>query len=195
MQEFRQTVERAVRVLIALTIPIAAVLAAGIGPLVRLAFDFGPQGNELVTWVTRAYLAGIAGHSLLEIGARSFYATQEARLPLLASAINAAVFGGLALALLPALGAVGIALANTLAFTSEAVLLFVLLKPRLPGRIQIGSTLIRTLAGGVIAFLIAYGILAVFGGNSAAGAVLGMAAGFAASLPFVWKEIRLTARL
>ena len=37
---FRETVERALRVLIALTIPVAAVLATGIDPLVRAVFGF-----------------------------------------------------------------------------------------------------------------------------------------------------------
>jgi len=38
--EFRLAIERALRVLIALTIPVAAVLAAGVNPLVRAVFGF-----------------------------------------------------------------------------------------------------------------------------------------------------------
>jgi O-antigen/teichoic acid export membrane protein len=39
-KEFGATVERALRILIALTLPIAAVMAAGINPLVRAVFGF-----------------------------------------------------------------------------------------------------------------------------------------------------------
>ncbi len=195
LEAFRQTVERAARVLIALTIPAAAVLAVGISPLIGKAFDFGETGTILVTWVTIAYLGGIAGHSLLEIGARSFYAQQEARLPLLASAINALLFAGLAWLLMPILAAVGIALANTLAFTSEAVLLFFLLKRRLPTPVRTGSSLPRALASGALAAGIAYAVMQLLANQPVIGAIVGMGVGFLCGLPFIWREIRLMARL
>jgi putative peptidoglycan lipid II flippase len=195
LEAFRQTIEKAVRVLTALTIPIAAVIAVGVAPLISLAFDFGEQGTILVTWVTIAYLGGIAGHSLLEIAARSFYAQQEARLPLLAAGINALLFAGLALLLMPALQAVGIALANTIAFTSEAILLFFLLRPRLDSPLRIGSTLPRALASALLAGGIAFGVMRLLASQPVIGAVLGMGLGFACGLPLIWREIRLMARL
>ena len=60
---FRITVERALRVLIALTIPVAAVLAAGINPLVRAVFGFDSATTTLITWTTRAYLLTLTGYT------------------------------------------------------------------------------------------------------------------------------------
>ena len=50
---FRLTIEKALRVLISLTLPVAAVMAAGIYPLVRAAFGFDEAGSSLLTWTTR----------------------------------------------------------------------------------------------------------------------------------------------
>ncbi|HQU35676.1 MAG TPA: lipid II flippase MurJ, partial [Anaerolineales bacterium] len=75
--EFRLAIERALRVLIALTIPIAAVMAAGINPLVRVAFGFAAETSTLITWTTRAYLLTLTGYSIQEIASRSFYARKK----------------------------------------------------------------------------------------------------------------------
>jgi putative peptidoglycan lipid II flippase len=92
---FRETLTRAVRAMLALTIPIAAFLAAALPPLVAV-LGFDPEGTSLVVLATRAYLLGLAGHALLEIAARSFYARQDARTPLLAAFLNAIAYSLLA---------------------------------------------------------------------------------------------------
>ena len=89
---FRSTIERGLRVLIALTIPVAAVLAAGINPLVRVAFGFDAQTSVLITWTTRAYLITLTGFSIQEIAARSFYARKEPLYPLYAVILSLAMF-------------------------------------------------------------------------------------------------------
>ncbi|NJC96590.1 MAG: hypothetical protein FIB03_09685, partial [Anaerolineae bacterium] len=53
---FRLAIEKALRILIALTIPVAAVMAAGINPLVRAVFGFDEATSTLITWTTRASL-------------------------------------------------------------------------------------------------------------------------------------------
>ncbi len=50
---FRRTVENAIRVLVALTLPIAAVLSFGLHPLLSLAFGFDDAGTDLLLWVAR----------------------------------------------------------------------------------------------------------------------------------------------
>ncbi|PKN87180.1 MAG: hypothetical protein CVU45_08070, partial [Chloroflexi bacterium HGW-Chloroflexi-7] len=75
---FSETIQKALKVLMALTLPIAAVLAIGLKPLLGLAFDFGVEGTRLLSWVTAGFLLGLLGHSLKEVGARSFYARQNA---------------------------------------------------------------------------------------------------------------------
>src|SRR5574341_43941 len=76
---FRQTIEKALRVLISLTLPAAAVLAAGLHPLVRAACGFDDAGTALLTWTARVYLITLCGYAIQEIAARSFYARKEGR--------------------------------------------------------------------------------------------------------------------
>ena len=87
---FRDTINRGIRVLLALTIPAAALLAAGVRPLIGF-IGLEPHVEDLAVLATRAYLFGLTGHALLEIAARSFYARQNAITPLIAAFINAVV--------------------------------------------------------------------------------------------------------
>jgi putative peptidoglycan lipid II flippase len=58
---------------------------------------------------------------------RAFYARQDARTPLWAGLATAALFISLCFILTPAFGYLGVAMANTCAYSFEAVLLLVLL--------------------------------------------------------------------
>jgi len=78
------------------------------------------------------FLIGLAGHSLKEIAARTFYAYQDVRTPLFTAALTLALFVSFSLLLLPRLGFAALALANSLAFTVEALLmLFILYRRRI----------------------------------------------------------------
>src|SRR5919106_29424 len=117
---FHLAVEKALRVLIALTIPVAAVLAAGINPLVRAAFGFDVETSTLVTWTTRAYLLTLTGFSIQEIAARSFYARKEPMFPLYGVILRLVLFIGI--------GIVGVTLfreigAHIIAFAEIALLI------------------------------------------------------------------------
>jgi putative peptidoglycan lipid II flippase len=195
LENFRETVNSAVRILLALTIPSAALLAVGIRPLVQAAFDFDLEGTEMVVLATRAYLLGLTGHALLEISARSFYAQQDAKTPLVAAALNARIYIYLAVFLSFNWGFVGIAIANSVAFTIEAALLLVLLNARHPGLLKVHKTLFRVVivsacsAGGL------YLLLQIIPSNHLFLSLGGMVTGMALILPFIWKEIRLLLRL
>ena len=112
---FRLTIEKALRVLISLTIPVAAVMAAGIHPLVRAAFGFDEAGSSLLTWTTRIYLLTLCGFSIQEIAARAFYARKEAWCPLWAVLIRFVIYillGLVALNFFASVGAPAIAFAE-----------------------------------------------------------------------------------
>jgi putative peptidoglycan lipid II flippase len=193
-EAFRRTVNRGLRTLLALTIPIAALLAVGIRPFIEVVLGFEPAGTDLVAWATRAYLLGLIGHSLLEVAARSFYAQQDARTPLFAAALNAAGYIVFAVLLSRQLGPAGIALANSLAFTGEALLLLYLLNRKQPGILKVGSTFARA------ALVSAGGALVVFGLMRLPFPVLPMTLaalgiGALAVLPFIWPEVKILARL
>jgi putative peptidoglycan lipid II flippase len=152
---FRGTLEKTIRVITGLTIPIAVILAINIKPFIGI-LGFDEKGTLLVLWTVRAYLVGLVGHSLLEIAARSFYARQNARIPLIASGLTAGGFLLIAIPLSIAIGAPGIALANSLAYTGEAILLFVLLFKRMPFFPKLRGTLLRSAGASLTGLGISY---------------------------------------
>ena len=199
LSAFQQTAQRAIQVILALTLPVAAILALGLQPLLELAFGAKFQGAQMavLVGVTQANLAGIVAHSLIEVGSRSFYALKDAKTPLIISGLNALVFTVAAIGLMGPLGAPGVALANTISYTMEAFLLLYLLGRRLPLRFNFEATLLRAVAasllGGAFAWVFSSGWL--IHTHVSVLSVVGM--GFAAvvSLPLVWKEVRLLVRL
>jgi len=199
VERFRETLERVLRVLLALTIPASVLLAIAVGPLIRAAFDFSSPGNELVTSVTRMFLFGIVGHSVLEVAARAFYSQQDARRPLLASALTTLAYAGFGLLLSRSMGAVGLSLANTLAYTAEAALLLAWLRPRLAGPFRLQGTPWRTALGTLVGGGITALVLRFLPGSSPEPgpviAAAAMAAGGLMALPFIRKELRVLIRL
>jgi putative peptidoglycan lipid II flippase len=191
---FRDTVNRTLRVMLALTLPAAAVLSAAIRPLIGIVFNFDEVETEMVVWATRAFLLGLVGHSWLEVGVRAWYAKQEARYPLLGAILMAAAYIPLAILLSRWVGHTGLALADTVAFTSQALLLLILLSRRHPGILRMSGTLLRALGaallGGGVAFLALMLPLPVI-----AAAGLAVAAGGLAALPLIWPELRMLFRL
>jgi putative peptidoglycan lipid II flippase len=196
-QAFSETISKAVRVILALTLPMAAALALGLKPLLGLAFDFGEQGTSLLAWVTAAFLAGLFGHSLKEVSARSFYARQNAPIPLLTAAGNAVLYALIGSLLYRPLGAPGIALTDSLVFTLEAVVLLLLLRKISRLEIRISSTWLRAALALVVAGGVTWGISALLQGRVSA-LILGtlpIIAGFFAAAPLVWQELKLLLKL
>jgi putative peptidoglycan lipid II flippase len=194
-QAFTQTIHQAFDVLLALTLPIAAILAVGVQPLIEFGFGFQAADAERVAWATRAYLLGLAGHSLLELAARSFYAHQDARTPLYLAAINVVVYIVLAVSLSGPLGTSGIALANSLAFTTEAFALLYLLNRRFKGVLQADPSQLRALAAAGLGSLLVFGIMRWLPVPPLFASLAGLAVGGLAILPIIWPELRTLLRL
>ena len=93
-EAFRQTVNRALRAMLALTLPVAALLIVGVRPLIEFAFQFKPGETDLAVWATRAFLLGLMGHTWLEVAVRSFYAHGDAVTPLKAAFVADCHFPG-----------------------------------------------------------------------------------------------------
>jgi putative peptidoglycan lipid II flippase len=194
---FRATVERAVRVLLAVCLPVAAILAAVIHPLVRIVFGLDEAGTTLVTWTVRIYLMALAGDAVLEVAARSFYARKDAVRPLAASFLNTAIFiGGGALVLLrwPEFGAPGIALLE-MAFSIEATILLIWLNRLLPEKVHVGSSLLRGMVGAGIGVAVAYALALWLPLSGVVSSLVALPLGFAVSLPFIWPEIKMLLKL
>jgi putative peptidoglycan lipid II flippase len=191
--EFHLAVEKALRVLIALTIPVAAVMAVGINPLVRAVFGFEAEMSTLVTWTTRAYLLTLTGFAIQEVAARSFYARKEPMLPLYAVILRLAIFlsiGILAITYFREIGAPVIALAE-IALLIESIVLFGWLSKRTHAPLRVWSAvfkgLIAAAAGGVTAYALA--------GSAMLTALLGMVVGGLVALPIIWSEVKLLLKL
>ena len=140
---FKEKIEGATKVMLVLTIPVAIIAAIVIEPAVAVFIrGLDQAGVARVVLVSRIFLAGIIGHSLVELFARSFYAQQKPFIPMLGAAVTLVIFigGGFGLiALLPGWGVaseVGIVIANVLAYSAQAVLLFVILNRHLQTRLM-----------------------------------------------------------
>jgi putative peptidoglycan lipid II flippase len=195
--EFKASIERAVRVLVALTIPVAVVLIFGLRPLLALAFKLDSVTTDLLLWTSRAFLVGLTGQCLMEIAIRSFYSRQEAVPPLITAGINLGVYVLISSLLYQPLGAPGIGLADALAFTSQALLLLFLLNRRLTTKVTPGGSLFRAMAAGIAAGIAAWLVISISGERLAGllGSVAGMALGAAVAVPIVWRELRVLVRL
>ena len=196
-REFHLAIEKALRILIALTIPVAAVMAAGINPLVRAAFGFDAETSTLVTWTTRAYLLTLTGYSIQEIAARSFYARKEPMFPLYAVMLRLVLFvtiGILGITYFREIGAPIIALAE-IALLIESIVLFTWLSKRTQEPLRVWSAVLKGLAAALIGGATAY-LLAVYApGSAVLTALLGMIVGGLVTLPFIWSEIKLLFKL
>jgi putative peptidoglycan lipid II flippase len=192
---FRQSLNHACRIILALTIPAAVLVMVGIRPLVSI-LNFDTAGTDLVVWVTRGFLIGLMGHALIEIASRSFYAQQNALIPLGASFLATVAFVCLAIGLGFTIGAAGIALANGLAFSGEALLLWYLLNRRFAGVADVRSTLVRVIPVALLGGLVTYGILSL--PLPVSGFILGALAlgvGGLVVIPFILPELRLLIKM
>jgi putative peptidoglycan lipid II flippase len=195
--EFRATIERALRVLIALTIPIAAVMAAGIHPLVRGVFGFDEATSTLVTWTTRAYLMTLTGFTIHEIAARAFYARKEPMFPLYAVGLRLAMFLGIGfvgLTFFKGIGAPVIAFAE-IALLIEAIILFGWLSKRTHEPIHVGGSVVRGLIAAVVGGVSAYGLAVYLPGGAISTAMIGMVIGGIVALVIVWSDAKLLLKL
>lgn len=202
---FYQSLNRTIRVIVAITVPLAVLVAVVVQPVISI-LGFGPEDTDLVAWTARAYLVGLMGHSLLEVATRSFYARQDARTPLIAAGLMFGIFIILAPILANRLGAPGIGLANAIAFTGEAVFLLALLSRQFRGVFNLGSASIRVLGGTLIAGAAAYAVItglfmpqfvpaeAGLLPNLLLSAAAGLL-GVIAVLPFIWPEVKLLLKL
>ncbi len=194
---FHLTIEKALRVLIALTLPVGAVLAAGIHPLVRAVFGFDTGTSTLITWTTRAYLLTLTGFCIQEIAARSFYARKEPLFPLYSAILRLGIFIGvgiLGVSLFRQIGAPIIAFAE-IALLVESFVLFHWLSQRTHEPLHIGSSVTKGLVAAIIGGLIAYTLALYIPGSAVVTALLGMVIGGLVALPFIWPEAKLLLKL
>jgi putative peptidoglycan lipid II flippase len=137
----RSTLVTTLRAILALTIPATIGLLIFGRVAVQILFErgaFTAESTTLVTWAVQGYALGLIGHSLLEVGARTFYAQQDTRTPLFVALGAMLINVAASFALRDRLGLGGLALANSIGVSAEVVVVLVLLRRRLthPARSQ-----------------------------------------------------------
>lgn len=158
LTDFKNTIERSLKVMIALSLPITVILSLTSLPLIQTAFGFPFEDAQWILWASQAFLVGLLGHNVVELGVRSFYARQNALVPMLVSGIGFILYVSLAISLMGTMSTSGIALANSISYSIQAIILIILLNRQLPEKFHLGGTFIRAVismaAAGLCALLI-----------------------------------------
>lgn len=142
----RDALEQATRWILFLTFPTVILMIVLRRPIVHLLFQYGEFGDaarEATALAFLFYSLGLAGHALVQILGRAYYAVKDTTTPLVMTVVSIVVNVAGAIALAPALGINGLALANSIATLAEAALLLVVLAPR--ARLRIGGLSVATL--------------------------------------------------
>ncbi len=196
-QTFSSTVEKALRVMLVLSLPAAAIIAAGLRPLAAAAFHFDEGGTNLLTLTARIYMLTLAGYVVQETLARTFYARKEPLMPLVGVLVRMIVYvlvGLAAVTIFPSLGAPVIAAAE-LSLTVEALFLFISLNRRLEPPVKVLSAIAKGLVAAAFGGSLAYGLAVFLPGPGYLTALTGMAVGTLLAIVLVWSEARLLFRL
>ena len=164
--EMRASLSAALRVTLLLALPAMIGLILLREPIVALLYEgneFSSESTRMVSWALLWYAAGLAGHGLVEVTSRSFYALHDTRTPVMVGVgamILNLVFSFVFTVLFARLGWMphgGLALANSAATLLESILLMALLRKRLNGleerRILI-ALVKAVVAGGVMGALV-----------------------------------------
>ena len=156
-EEFIGLLNRAMRFLAVVMIPVAALAAILRVEVVALLFgSFTPDAIQLIADTFLVFLLGAPAHALIAVLARAFYARQDTVTPVVVAIGAVIVNTTFATILVGSLGLPGIALAIAIAAWLEAGALTVLLRRR-EGSLGLGavaSVATRTLVATALAVLV-----------------------------------------
>jgi len=170
LDEMRTSLTGSLQAALILSIPAMTGLIILREPLVQVLYEgrsFGAESTQLVAWALLWYATGLVSHSIVEISSRAFYALHDTKTPVLigigAMSLNL-LFSFFFSRLFIRFGWMphgGLALANSVATTLEAILLIWLMRKRLDG-LDGKKTLViflkAALAGGIMGTGIWFGI-------------------------------------
>jgi putative peptidoglycan lipid II flippase len=129
------------------------------------------------------------------VAVRSFYANQNTRTPLIAALIQVVAFIILSSILSPIIGLAGIPLSAALTFTTQALILLIILNRQFPGLLKIGSTFPRALIAAVTAGTITLTLMNFLPLSTVPRTILALFVGALIVIPFIWSEIKLLLKL
>ncbi|MSP11942.1 MAG: murein biosynthesis integral membrane protein MurJ [Chloroflexi bacterium] len=136
IEDLRQTLASALRIVLFLTFPAAVGLIMLRVPLIQVLFQrgrFDLESTEAVAAALKFYALGLVGLAGTEILTRAFYAMHDTRTPVIIGALSVALNIALSLILLQPFGFPGLALSAAVAYTGEGIFLFLIMRRRLGG--------------------------------------------------------------
>ena len=140
---YRERLASAMRSVLFLALPATVGLIVLGEPVIRLIFERGAltfSAAQGTAWALAFLAVGLAGHALLELLSRAFYALEDTRTPVLVGIAAMITNIVLSLILIQRLGSpddlargafAGLALANSVTTLAEAAILWLLLRARL----------------------------------------------------------------
>ena len=165
-QALAWTSSRMLGLVLFLTVPSAVLLAIAGRPFVAALLErnaFTAESTAITVAALSWYALGLPAHAALEILTRSFFALYDTRTPVVAGALAMVSYVALALLLVGRLEHVALAMSLSAVTTVEAVVLFVLLRRRLPSlaRTDLPASLLRTALSAVVlmSVLVLVGVL------------------------------------
>ncbi|MEW6726286.1 MAG: murein biosynthesis integral membrane protein MurJ [Bacillota bacterium] len=159
--EAGETLRRAIKVVLFLTVPAAVGILVLRDPIVSLLYrrgEFDERSAALTSLALLFFSVGVVGQCLVMLVQRGFFAMQDTRTPVMVTLSTVFVKLGLSLIFIKFLAHGGLALATSLTALLNAVILIALLQRRLP---QLIAPDLVKFAAGVSAAAVVMG-LAVF---------------------------------
>jgi putative peptidoglycan lipid II flippase len=145
---FRARLAGAMRGVLFLALPATVGLIVLGEPVIAVIFEHGEwtaEGTAAVAWALAFFAVGIAGHALLEVLSRAFYALSDTRTPVVVGMVSMASNIALSFILIRVIGDTnslsrgpfaGLALANSVTTLLEAAALWVLLRRKVGGKLN-----------------------------------------------------------
>jgi len=150
----RDVLQTGIRWILFLTLPTIVMMIVLRRPIVNLLFQygrFGPEAREATQEAFLYYSLGLAGHALIQILTRAYYASKDTRTPLALTLVSIGTNIVLSVLLAPLYGINGLAFANSVATLAEAALFFALLAPRARLRIVgLGTASLKVMAASLL---------------------------------------------
>lgn len=164
---YERLVERSLRLLLFVVIPLTALMLALAGPSIAALYQrgaFTPADTRAMTPVFVLFLLGLVAHVLITFLAPVFYARKDTRTPVAAALAAVAVDVAAAIALFPTLELEGLAIAIGLGAWVEVVILLAFLRRRTGlGLNHVVRTVVLATPGAGLAALAAAGVDWAFG--------------------------------
>ena len=194
---YKDTIERAVKVMIALSLPMTVLISLTTLPLIHRVFGFPMEDALMIFRATQAYMVGLLGHSIVELGVRSFYAKQNARVPMLFSGLGLLIYIALAIPLVRVLSFGGIALANSISYSIQGLGLILVLNQKIVEKFRLKGTFLRAIlsaaavavAVGLVIYILPIPLSDLFL------SLLAIAISIGVGVIPIWQEIRLLIHL